>query len=337
MSKREASRYIDEAASDWAARLDRGPLTSEESDRLQAWLSGDRRCAGALMRARAYALMSESAQALGPDYDPSDFAEPDPVARPRPSRRRVLTWAGAGAGAVGASLVAFGVGMSSANATISTARGELRLIPLRDGSTVMLNTESRIRLGDDALQRHVTLLDGEAYFTVAQDQRRPFVVEVGGRRLHAARAGFRVRTLANAPVEVLVHDGLVELDASGWRDRPPLHLSANMQVALAHASLLRSAPEERPVPVPPDAVTRELAWREGKIAFEGQTLGQAAGSFARYSNMRIVIRDHDLAIEPISGLFAANDPLGFSRAVARIFDARVTQRDNVIILSHSGS
>jgi transmembrane sensor len=110
-----------------------------------------------------------------------------------------------------------------------------------------------------------------------------------------------------------------------------------MQVALAQASLLRSAPEERPVPVPPDAVTRELAWREGKIAFEGQTLGQAAGSFARYSNMRIVIRDPDLAIEPISGLFAANDPLGFSRAVARIFDARVTQRDNVIILSHSGT
>ena len=39
------------------------------------------------------------------------------------------------------------------------------------------------------------------------------------RRLRAARAGFRVRKLANAPVEILVHDGTVALEAAGQRDQ----------------------------------------------------------------------------------------------------------------------
>ncbi len=285
------------------------------------------------MRAQAYALMSESARALGPDFDPDHFAEPASDAVTRPSRRRMLTWAGAGA--VGASLVAWSVSMSAANAAISTARGELRLIPLKDGSTVMLNTESSITIGDDPRQRHVTLLDGEAYFTVAQDRQRSFLVEVDGRRLHAARAGFRVRKLPNAPIEILVHDGSVALDPARWRDPAPIFLTANMQMVLAPTSLLRATPLEQPVPVSPDAVTRELAWREGKIAFEGDTLEQAASSFARYSDTRILIHDPDLALEPISGLFAANDPLGFSRAAARIFDARITRQGGVITLSRN--
>jgi transmembrane sensor len=63
----------------------------------------------------------------------------------------------------------------------------------------------------------------------------------------------------------------------------------------------------------------------GQAGVRGRDPGQAADGFARYSDTRIQIRDPALAREPVTGLFAANDPAGFSRAIARVFDARLEQ------------
>lgn len=325
MAERETSRDIDQAASDWTARLDRGPLTPEGEDAFQAWLRGDPRRRGALLRARAVSLMSESAQALGPDFDPVAFEEPGRSRLAGLSRRQALTWTGGVAAA--AVVAALGVGVSAAGAVISTERGEIRLAPLKDGSTVLLNTETRIRVRYSRGERRVTLLKGEAYFSVARDEARPFVVEVDGRRLSTAQAGFRVRKLDADPVDVLVNQGQVDVAT-------PFASSVALK---SNTRLVLSGSAERPQLVGPEAVTRDLAWRDGKLAFEGETLGQAAAAFARYSDTRIQIRDPALAREPVTGLFAANDPAGFSRAIARVFEARVEQDGDKVVLTREAS
>lgn len=331
MAERDTSRDIDRAASEWTARLDRGPLSPDQQAAYQAWLGSDPRCKGAMLRARALSMMSESAKALGPAFDPARFAEPH---RPRLSRRQALTWTGAGLAA--ASLAALGVSTAAAGTVISTDRGEIRLVPLKDGSTVLLNTDSRIRVRYDDNQRVVALLKGEAYFSAARDEKRPFVVEVNGRRLRTAQAGFRVRKLDKAPVDLLVNLGRVEVSPPafvGARLVGSAHVvavNANTRLALSDPAHLSA---ERPRPIAPEAVTRDLAWREGKLAFEGETLGQAAQAFARYSDTRIEIRDPALAREPVTGLFAANDPVGFSRAIAQVFDARLRQDGDTVVLA----
>lgn len=313
MAERETSRDIDQAASEWTARLDRGPLGPEEDAAFQAWRRGDPRAKGALLRAQALSMMSESAQALGSDFDPAAFEE---ARRPRFSRRQTLAWTGAAAAA--ASLAALGVATSAAGEVVSTERGEIRLVPLKDGSTVLLNTESRIRIRYDKGQRLITLLKGEAYFSVARDEQRPFVVEVDGRRMRTVQAGFRVRKLEAAPIDVLVNQGRVDVAGAAL-------LPANTRLVLADRA--------RPQSVAPDLVTRELAWRDGKLAFEGETLKQAADAFARYSDTRIEIRDPVLAREPVTGLFAASDPAGFSRAIVRVFDAHMEQDGDSLVLT----
>jgi transmembrane sensor len=42
-----------------------------------------------------------------------------------------------------------------------------------------------------------------------------------------------------------------------------------------------------------------------------------------------------LAREPVTGLFAANDPVGFSRAIARVFDARLEQQGGNVVLTRA--
>jgi len=327
----ESSRNIDEAASDWTARLDRGQLTPGEQAELEAWLHGDPRRRGALLRAQAIALKSESAQALGSRFDPADFAPPAPANKGGISRRRTLIWTSSAVAS--ATLIALGVGMPAAGTTISTGRGELRLVPLKDGSTVMLNTDTSIRIRDGADERRVTLLKGEAFFSVARGRMKPLVVEVDGRRLTTGQATFNLRKLSGAPVNLLVHEGEVRLAAPSWSDQRVVAVKSDMKMDLAESRLFRPSQPERPSAVSSDTVTRGLAWLEGKIAFEGETLQTAADSFARYNDTRIQIRDASLAREPVTGLFAANDPAGFSRAVAAIFDARMDRQGDTIILS----
>jgi transmembrane sensor len=113
-------------------------------------------------------------------------------------------------------------------------------------------------------------------------------------------------------------------------------LQANTRVILSDPNEGRSAVQP-PQPVAPDAVTRELAWREGQLAFQGESLKQAAEIFARYSDTRIQIRDPALAREPVTGLFAANDPVGFSRAIARVFDARLERDGDDVVLTRGAA
>ncbi|MDP5280803.1 FecR domain-containing protein [Sphingomonas sp. DG1-23] len=320
MAERETSRDIDQAASDWTARLDRGPLTPEQQHAYHAWLNGDPRSKGALLRAQALSMRSESAQALGPNFDPAAFEGPKPPLPRGASRRKALIWTGGALTA--AALAALGIAIPAAGAVIRTARGEIRLVPLEDGSTVLLNTRSSIRIRSNAEARFVTLLEGEAYFSVARDGKRPFIVEVNGRRMRTAQAGFRIRKLAASPVDVLVDRGRIDLDGA-------YPITANMRL------LLSDRAAERPQPIAPEVVARELSWREGKLAFEGETLKQAADAFARYSDIRIQIGDPALAREPVTGLFAASDPVGFSRAVARVFDAEFEQQGDTIVLTRA--
>lgn len=329
MANRETSRDIDQAAAEWAVRQERGPLSPDDERELAAWLDGDIRRPGALLRARAVARLSQSARALGLQYDPADFGAASHDASP--NRRQVLTWGGTAAASVAIAAVA-AVGLRGTKA-YATERGEIRLAPLADGSTIMLNTDTLVRVRYDRRRRFVQLVRGEADFTVLSDPGRPFVVEAGASRFTSRGGAFRLRKLHDAPLDVLVHKGSVSLAAPvAAAQAAPLVLQTNTRFVVGGPSA--RAPVS-PQPVALDAVARELAWRDGKIAFQGETLAQAAGEFARYSDVRIVIDDPALAREPVAGLYAANDPVGFSRAIAGLFGATVTQRADAVVLARA--
>lgn len=263
------------------------------------------------MRAEAVALETHAARALGADFDPGRFASTGFTGSTGLSRRRLLAWGGAAAASLAAGALA--VPLMSAGEAHATAVGEVRLVPLADGSTMTLNTDSRAVVRFAKGRREVEVTQGEAYFSVVREAARPFVVKIGARSVQASGGAFTAHRLAAGRSEVTIQSGDLRLDAAG-ADRP---VGANARVMLSAdggAELVTVAARD---------IDRALAWREGKLAFEGETLAQAAAAFARYGGPRIRISDPGLAQEPITGLFAANDPVGFSRAAALALDARV--------------
>lgn len=317
MGERPTSRQIDDQAADWAARRDRAVLSEADCVALDAWLASDPRSAGALLRAEAVALETRSARALGVDFDPGRFAPAS--GRVAPSRRRLLVWGGAMAASLAVGVLAAPLLTAEAHAT---AVGEVRLVPLADGSSMTLNTDSRAVVRFDKGRREIEVTRGEAYFAVARDAARPFVVKIGARSVQAGSGAFTVHRLDGQRSEVTIQSGDLQLDAAGAERA----VGANARVVLGAdgGSTLEG--------VAARDIDRSLAWREGRLAFEGETLGQAAAAFARYGGPRILLADPSLAQEPITGLFAANDPEGFSRAAALALDARVEASDEGLVI-----
>jgi transmembrane sensor len=317
---RKTAREIDAEAADWTACADRGPLSAEQEQAFQAWAAQDARCLGAFGRMRALALSTERARALGPDFNPADFA-------PSRSRRDVLRVGSAIAatalvGAIG------GWQLLSRQGRFRTGKGEVKVVALQDGSVVTLTTASEIRVRFSDRLRSVELVRGEALFDVAKNRARPFVVAAGDTRVRVVGTSFSVRHIDTAPVQVLVREGIVEVFKPTQVETQPVRIFANTR-AVAPTDNADIAAR----PIPAAELHREMAWQVGQLAFEGQTLAEAAAEFSRYSDTRIIIEDPELAHEEIAGLFRANDPVGFAETIAVSLNARAEIGEGEVRLS----
>ena len=354
---RKTAREINVEAAAGAVRLDEGLSSKEEGVRLDAWLAQDERHPGALARMRAFNSFTWKAKALGPGFVPGstageaaqDLSESEPAgedvpekappddcdtdpgdvaAKPEtavPSRRMILR---AGGAIAATTLVGSVVGWEKLHSnTYRTGIGDSKVVALKDGSVITLNTESQIAINFSDQERAIRMIRGEVTFDVAKDPSHPFVVAVGETRVKVVGTSFTVQRLRTLPVQVLVRQGTVEASHLGDAGTP----------VLVHANTRATTPVDRgpiaAVPIAPSELKRELAWQDGRIAFEGQTLAQAAAEFSRYSDIKIVVTDHALADEEIVGLFRANDPIGFAKTIAVSLNARATIGEGQIRLS----
>lgn len=306
---------IDDEAALWAVRIDaRGP-DAEEDPELKAWLAGDPRRAGALLRAQAAISFLDRGRAL---------AGATPALEGRgPSRRGLIA-----AGGVVAALVGGGLWKLRPQ-RLDTGLGEIRRVPLADGSMVAINTSSALEVDLKPKAREITLKQGEAWFQVAKDSERPFVVTAGSVRVRAVGTAFSVRRgeRGDESVGVMVTEGVVEAWVEGAA-APPRRLSAGNMIVL-------SSTTPTPVVESPAEIERSLAWRNGEIALDGESLEEAAALFNRYNSRQIVIEDSDLAKERFVGLFQTNAPESFASAVAATLGAKVSVDERAIRIGRS--
>lgn len=316
----ETPQTIYEAAAAWAVRMDRGPLSEADAEALETWLAADARRLGALMRARALFARTESAWSLEPVLNSNTFP-----ALSKLNRRGILAWAAGGAvvTGLGAGIIGYGLAASKAYAT---ARGEMRQVPLEDGSRLTLNTLSKVQIGTWFGTRDIRLETGEALLSLAGEQKLDYILRVGDWRLHAAAATFFVSHLPGRPTEIAVHRGTIDVVGPGNAGK--MRLAQDYRLVLTPATGL----DRRIEKLSPDQLARELAWLNGQLSFHDESLADAVQAFARYSEPPIIIRDPVLAGEAVSGMFAADDPAGFAQAIGTAFGVPVRiEPDRILI------
>lgn len=295
-----SDRVEDEAAR-WALRH---PLNEEGEAALERWLTQDRRHAGALLRAQA------GLSAIGHALSPAREAEVVPTARP--TRRRLLALSGGAIAAAVAGLIGWPRLMGE---RVATARGEIRRLPLADGSVATINTDSALRVVLASDSRRIALDHGQAWFQVAKDRRRPFLVDAGIAQARAVGTAFSVRRGGDG-VQISVTEGTVAVWASEASGAMTI-LEAG-QYADFHVG--GGAPR---VGTAPARIERALAWRNGEIALEDESLANAVAQFNRYNRQQLVVADPGLGRERLVGLFKIDRPADFAASVAASLDVDV--------------
>ena len=342
----ESSLGIEHAASRWLARRDGNASWSEaDASALEAWLQADIAHRVAFLRLHAAWNESGRLQALGAglrgdgpplrgSWNASPFisaqAPPSAAASKRPASNTSHRVYIAGFAMATACAVLIGWGWRTYQhvdaASYHTAMGQVRTLPLADGSRATLASDSAIEIHLSRGERHVALTRGEAIFAVAKDPRRPFVVATKGHRVIAVGTRFSVRR-DDEDLRVVVTEGTVRLESGpGAASSGPSALLPAGSVALVHGDdvLVRSLPLTE--------VERMLGWRDGLLAFRDTPLTEAIAEFNRYNVRKLAVGDGDAGALRIGGSFRWDNAEGFVRLLEQGFPVRAEYAHDRIVL-----
>ncbi len=223
------------------------------------------------------------------------------------------------------------------NGLYATAVGQQSVRDLADGSRVMLNTNSQIKVEYGETSRSIYLLQGEALFTVAKNPQRPFRVYAGSGLIEAVGTAFSVY-LKGAQVDVAVTEGRVAIASIN----PPRAQVSDVDQASMQSLGVVSAGEVATIgspvadaaadgvavlqalePIPPQALAQRLAWQSGVLMFSGETLENVVKELGRYTTVSIEIPDETIRSMRVGGRFPVGETESMLAALETNFNLRV--------------
>jgi len=322
-------------AADWHTRIeddDPTPATREEFD---AWLAASPR------HREAYGAIERMWSNMGAARADPRILELRREALSAPDRpRRKLRFVAAAAAVLAGLAVIWGWTQLSERTrdgstalsttpmeggTFRTSVGERSTVTLSDGSSVVLNTNTQVNIRFSPRARHVRLLSGQAWFQVARNASRPFVVEAGNQRVVALGTAFDVRLEDHqGTVQVTLMEGRVSVEpiqslfANLIDSRPPV-------AELAPGEALTATAKEPPRKQRAD-ISKVSSWRQGQVVFNNDRLDTAIAELNRYTSSQIELSDPSLASLKVSGVFYAGHSDSFLETVTGYYPIRIVER-----------
>lgn len=323
-SRREAVR---QAAAQWVVRLDDPSCSAADRVAFEAWRDDSHEHEAAFEREAVAWSRLERLRALRPGLERPDrdlLAADRRMTLPKLSQS---TWARGMAAAAALALAVAGVTTFGGGTAYATAIGERRVVVLSDNSRIELNTDSKVIVRYRKGVREVKLIRGEAVFEAAQDDVRPFVIKAADAVMQADGSTEMAVRLRSDGAAVTVKRGAVDLDPAPT-ERKDVRLTAGVTAIYSSAGSRSRA-------VSDSEIDRALAWRQGAIALNGQSLEQAVAEFNRYNKQQIRIADPSISGLRLAGYFQTTEPNSFVSAVTSTFPVRAAaSADGSIRLSH---
>ncbi|MGE3474682.1 MAG: FecR domain-containing protein [Rhodospirillaceae bacterium] len=296
-----------QTATAWVARLQAGPLSWWDRRALARWLAASPDHAKQLEAAQT---VSELAQKLGGSARARQMLAQDLWARARAAtgRRQGFALPSLAAAAVAAVIIVMAAPWNTPSlpriddgGSARTAVGQITDYALSDRSQITVAGASAVSIAFTEGRRDVALERGEAYFDVAPDRARPFVITAGAHKVTVTGTSFNVNYLAAVnEMEVAVVEGTV-------RVAYPSRMSTNDATAEMHAGDVILFTPEGPVlrrNLTPQQVS---AWRSRKLYFDGANLSQVLAEVNRYSTKPVVTETQDIERLMLTGQFPAGD------------------------------
>lgn len=291
------------------------------------------------------ALLDAARNGADDNVVPLRPAEAD-AARP-PSPYRARPWAIAASIALIVTLIGAGLWLSLPTGRVySTGIGEQRTLMLADGSKIILNALTTVRVHMTKQTREITLIRGQAYFRDTDEPNRPFIVRSSTSMVRAIGTEFDVDAESDRTVVTVLEGQVAVAKSLAWIEsigRRELLRDLALPDHKLKAVLLRAGEQvtvqARTIPVPRTVdVGAVTAWLQQRLIFNDTPLEKVAQQFNLYTKRRLVIADPSLRNIGVSGMYSASDPealIGFLRSQP-ILHVVETGR-NIVVTRSKGS
>lgn len=206
---------------------------------------------------------------------------------------------------------------------VSVEKGQKANITLPDGSLVWINSDSKLTYGSNFNDRErILFLEGEAYFEVIPDKKRPFVVNTNGISVKALGTSFDVKSYEDeAEISTTLMTGKVEVNALSGRHIlfPNERIVFDKQTGMLKKGTVYDAKDY-------------ASWKDNTLSFEAESFENIVRVLERYYNTKIEFESESLkqyrftgtpgntSLESILQILSLTSPLDYE------------VKDNVIIL-----
>lgn len=181
----------------------------------------------------------------------------------------------------------------SDNYELATDRGDEFRLVLEDGTKIIMNYNSKLYYPVKFSRRQRTVrLCGEAYFEVAPDKDRPFVVQLGGVSVKQYGTVFNIRSYDSSRPEVTLLSGSVSLSMDSVPDCET-KLSPGEQAVCNNGEINVAKVDTE----------RVVSWTKGLFAFDNKSLRDIMNTLADWYGVEVVFKDDDVAKVPLTGTF----------------------------------
>ncbi|MDG2535181.1 FecR domain-containing protein [Sphingomonas sp. HITSZ_GF] len=214
---------------------------------------------------------------------------------------------------------------------LTAAKAGRRNVTMPDGSKIALNGGTVMETHFTRDRREIRLLSGQAFFHVAKDPSRPFIVAAGNRMVTATGTSFNVEIGADGEVRVVLIEGHVRVDPverSGWtRLVPALAPTTELQPGDEFVAPVAGEPA-----VKVGDVEKETAWQRGLVILRDDRVEEALRAFGRASDLNLDA-DPRVAALRVSGVFPADRPEDFVAALENLYPVESRRTGRSILLS----
>lgn len=200
----------------------------------------------------------------------------------------------------------------------NTGPGEVRTLQLSDGSRVQLNTRSALTVNFNDRQRKLVLTRGEAYFDVAKDPQRPFIVDLGDSSITAVGTAFNIYRRNNNS-HVHLTEGVISVAVAD--ETREITEGQRFDLSTAGISKLERDNDQ------PD-------WLDGSLDFDNTPLEVAIHELNRHLRQPVHLdMSSEQRMRPLSGHFATGEAEATVRAIALSLNMTLERNNGQLTLS----
>lgn len=215
---------------------------------------------------------------------------------------------------------------------ISTSRGERGSVTLSDGTRIVVNAESTLRIpsrfGQD---KREVFLQGEAFFDVAKDPDRSFMIHVNGATIEVLGTRFAVKSYPEeGEIQTVVEEGVVAIHSleAGLTDRVMLTRGMVANLDLSRQEIITRSLKDLSV---------FLSWKDGYLTFDQTPLVEVARQLERKYDVDVIFASSEIKDLELTAELKSRSINNVLHVISTSLGLQSTLEDDQVVFELSGS